>query len=67
LNPGHSTSWGSPQHPWIGGWVGPRAGLDVVEKIESLCTCQEFGPQSSILYPNHYTARMNEEKLQKKS
>jgi len=45
--------------------VGPRAGLDVVEKIESLCTCQEFGPQSSILYPNHYTARMNEEKLQK--
>jgi hypothetical protein len=22
----------SPRYPWIGGWVGPRAGLDDVEK-----------------------------------
>jgi hypothetical protein len=26
-------TWGkSPQYHWIGGWVGPRAGLDSVEK-----------------------------------
>jgi hypothetical protein len=29
-----------PGTHWIGGWVGPRAGLDAVEKKKS-CPCRE--------------------------
>jgi hypothetical protein len=35
---------------WIGGWVGPRAGLDAVERKPS-CPCWESNPDSSALYP----------------
>jgi hypothetical protein len=40
---------------WIGGWVGPRGGLDDVEK--SVCSCQESNPDSSDVQPValHYT------------
>jgi hypothetical protein len=32
--PGHFTPWErAPGTHWTGGWVGPRAGLDDVEKI----------------------------------
>jgi hypothetical protein len=29
---------------WIGGWVGPRAGLDTMEKRKNPCPCQESNP-----------------------
>jgi hypothetical protein len=29
---------------WIGGWVGPRAGLDTVVKRKILSPCQESNP-----------------------
>jgi hypothetical protein len=34
--PGRFTQGMSPDIHWIGGWVGPSAGLDVVEKREFL-------------------------------
>jgi hypothetical protein len=33
---------------WIGGWVGPRAGLDMVVKRKILSPCQESNPRTSI-------------------
>jgi hypothetical protein len=30
-----------PGTDWIGGWVGPRAGLDSVDKRTISCPCQE--------------------------
>jgi hypothetical protein len=39
------TPWeGAPGTHYIGGWVGPGAGLDVVEKKEISCPCQESNP-----------------------
>jgi hypothetical protein len=31
----------NPCNPWIGGWVGPRAGLDVVVKRKHPYTCRK--------------------------
>jgi hypothetical protein len=33
---------------WIGGWVGPTAGLDVVEKRKICCLCRESNHKSSV-------------------
>jgi hypothetical protein len=36
---------------WIGGWVGSRAGLDVVVKRKILSSCQELNPRTLITEP----------------
>jgi hypothetical protein len=40
-----------PPVPIIRGWVGPRAGLDVTEKIEISCPCRESNPDSWVVQP----------------
>jgi hypothetical protein len=43
--PGHFTPRErTPGTHWIGGWVGPRAGLDAVVKIKIPIPCQEPNP-----------------------
>jgi hypothetical protein len=32
----------------IGGWVGPRAGLNSMEKRKISCPCQESNPRRSV-------------------
>jgi len=34
----------APVTHWIGDWVGPRIGQDVVEKRKTLCPCHELNP-----------------------
>jgi hypothetical protein len=34
----------APDTNWIGGWVGPRAGLDAVEWRKIVCPCRESNP-----------------------
>jgi hypothetical protein len=34
----------TPGTHWIGGWVGPRAGLEAVEKRKNLSPCRESNP-----------------------
>jgi hypothetical protein len=47
---GNSVSYGDTH--WIGGWVGPRAGLDPVEKGKD----SYFGRESNLVLPAyHYT------------
>jgi hypothetical protein len=36
----------APSTHWIGGWVGPRAGLDAVVKIRIPSPCQDSNPRS---------------------
>jgi hypothetical protein len=36
-----------PLAPWIGGWVGPRASLDVLEKRKIVYPCQESNSVSA--------------------
>jgi hypothetical protein len=47
----------APNTHWLGGWVGPRAGLDVVEKTKIL-HCREANPghpaRSPLLYRLSY-------------
>jgi hypothetical protein len=35
----------------VGGWVGPRAGLDAVERRIISCPCQKSNPGSSVVQP----------------
>jgi hypothetical protein len=45
----------APDYNWIGGWVGPRAGLDVVEKRKILPLLEfEPWPSSLSLYQLSY-------------
>jgi hypothetical protein len=48
----------APNTHWIGSWVGPRAGLDDVEKIKISFPCQEsnFGlpARNQLLYQLSY-------------
>jgi hypothetical protein len=41
----------------IGGWMGPRAGLDAVEKRKNTCPYRELNPSFSTvqLIPGRYT------------
>jgi hypothetical protein len=39
-------SWGKSPHTH---WVGPRPGLDTVEKRKISCSCQESNPDSSAI------------------
>jgi hypothetical protein len=41
----------APGTHWIGGWVGPRAILDMVVKRKILCPCQELNPRTQIVQP----------------
>ena len=51
-----SNPWGnSPGTPWIRGWVGSRASMDILEKRAMFCPCQDSYPGSSNLQPSHYT------------
>jgi hypothetical protein len=52
--PGRFTPMGrAPGTHWIGGWVGPRAGLDAVVKRKIPSPCQDSNPdhpaRSSVL------------------
>ena len=39
--------WKSPSTHWIGGWVGPRASLDILKKRKVFCSCQDWNPRPS--------------------
>jgi hypothetical protein len=39
----------SPGAHWVGGWVGPRTGLDAMEKRKIFCPCGESIPDSSVV------------------
>jgi hypothetical protein len=42
----------APSTHWIGGWVGPRGGVDALMKRKILCPCQELNssyPSCSLL------------------
>jgi hypothetical protein len=34
---------------WIGGWVGPKAGLDALKKKNIICPCLESNHDSSVV------------------
>jgi hypothetical protein len=36
---------------WIGGWVGHRGGLNVMEKKQISCPFWEWNPDSSVVQP----------------
>jgi hypothetical protein len=38
-----------PPVPTVGGWVGPRAGLDVMKKRIFSCPYRESNPDSSVV------------------
>jgi hypothetical protein len=40
---------------WIRGDVGPKAGLDVLEKRKTSCTCWELNPRMSSPFSGYYT------------
>jgi hypothetical protein len=40
-----------PGTHWIGGWVGPTADLDAVEKKEISCLCSGSNPDFMIFQP----------------
>jgi hypothetical protein len=42
---------GAPVTRWIGGWMGPRAGLNAITKINIFCPCQESNRNSSVVQP----------------
>jgi hypothetical protein len=41
-----------PDTHWIGGWVGPRAGLDAVVERKIPIRCRDLNPRSSSLSPS---------------
>jgi hypothetical protein len=47
----------APTPHWIGGWVGPRAGLDTMSKRKIPSPRQELNPDHPIVQPiaSHYT------------
>jgi hypothetical protein len=41
----------APGAHWIGGWMGPRAGVDAEEKGKISCPCWESNPVSLAVKP----------------
>jgi hypothetical protein len=35
---------------YVGGWVGPRAGLEAVKEKYISCLCRETNPESSVVH-----------------
>jgi hypothetical protein len=59
-HPGHFTPRErAPGTHWLGGWVGPRAILDVVVKNKIPSLHQELNPRTPIVQPvaQHYSNR----------
>jgi hypothetical protein len=57
----------NPGTHWIGGWVGPRAGLDDVEKINFLTLPGlELRPRSQSLYRLRYPGSLLRAKSERK-
>jgi hypothetical protein len=48
LYPGQKT----PSDHWIGGWVGPRSGLDTEVRVKILCPCQGSNPDRPVVQPS---------------
>jgi hypothetical protein len=40
----------APATYWIGGWMGPRAALDAVEKKTIFCSCHELNPDYLVMH-----------------
>jgi hypothetical protein len=38
----------TPGTHWIGGWVGPRAGLEVGSRTKILCSCRGSNPDQTL-------------------
>jgi hypothetical protein len=50
--PGRVTpGWTAPGTGWVGGYMGPRTGLDAMEKRKIFCPCQKSRPGSSVFQP----------------
>jgi hypothetical protein len=47
----HASAALPPEKHCIGGWVGPRAGLDVMGKIKISCPYRESKLNSSVIQP----------------
>jgi hypothetical protein len=47
----------APSTHWIGGWVGPEAGLDVVPKKKISFPCRDSNPGRAARRPSEYTDR----------
>ena len=45
----------NPGTHWIGGWVGPRAGMDGFGEEKISCSCRDSNHERSISYPCHHT------------
>jgi hypothetical protein len=43
-----------PETHWKGGWVGPTASLDAVEKGKISCSCKQLSHNSTVIEPAVY-------------
>jgi hypothetical protein len=50
----------APRTHWIGGWVGPRAGLDVVVKRKTPSTCWDSNPPIIQPVAQRYTTELSQ-------
>jgi hypothetical protein len=58
VTPGSCTLEKETQHPLSSGWVGSRAGLDVLQKRKIFCTFQDSNTISSSLVTTPINCRM---------
>jgi hypothetical protein len=53
----------TPRRGWIGGWVGPRAGLGAVEKRKIFYLCRESNPDRPAGEGNTNGIKLHNEEL----